>query len=59
MYLNWIGERVAFMQEENERLPRIDDTCRWDRFSLHVVEATGRGMVRIEIRELSDEESTA
>ncbi len=49
---------AGLMQEENERLPRINDICRWDRFSLQVVEATGRGMVRIEIREASADEST-
>lgn len=44
---------AGLMQEENERIPRLADTCRWDRFELEVVESNGRGQVRIEIRDTS------
>lgn len=47
---------AGLMQEENERLPRVGDRCRWDRFELEVVESTGRGQVRIEIRQAADED---
>jgi len=46
---------AGLMQEENERLPRVGDTCRWDRFLLRVIESSGRGQVRIEIRDLPPE----
>lgn len=46
---------AGLMQEENERLPRLGDQCRWDRFELEVVETSGRGQVRIEIRETASE----
>jgi CBS domain containing-hemolysin-like protein len=42
---------AGLMQSENERFPRVGDSCRWDRFMLQVVEAASRGQVRIEIRE--------
>jgi CBS domain containing-hemolysin-like protein len=42
---------AGLIQEENGRLTRIGDTCRWDRFLLEVVESSGRGQVRIEIRD--------
>jgi CBS domain containing-hemolysin-like protein len=42
---------AGLMQEENQRFPRVGDSCRWDRFVLEVVEAGSRGQVRIEIRD--------
>lgn len=45
---------AGLMQEENERLPRTGDICRWDRFELEVVETSGRGQLRIEIRDALD-----
>ena len=45
---------AGLMQEENERLPRVGDHCRWDRFELQVVESAGRGQVWIEIRQADE-----
>ncbi|WP_164101071.1 CNNM domain-containing protein [Candidatus Laterigemmans baculatus] len=50
---------AGLMQEENERLPRLGDSCRWDRFELEVVETSGRGQLRVEIRETPGEGEAA
>lgn len=51
---------AGMFHEEFERLPQVGDECKWNGYSLRVIEATERGRMRVVVdKQTSDESETS